>query len=148
LSRVLVILGSAREDSNTLKAVKEFCPFDSYEILDLKSVKLNPYNYNHSLNNQDDFQKIIEKMNQADHIIFATPVYWYSMSGLMKTLFDRFTELLSTYKQVGKSLKGKKTYLISVGSDQELPDGFEVPFKLTSEYFGMNYQRSFYKELT
>jgi multimeric flavodoxin WrbA len=78
-------------------------------------------------------------MGDAETIIFATPVYWYAMSGLMKVFFDRFTELLSTHKPLGKALKGKKIYLISTGSESELPPGFETPFKLTSEYFEMNY---------
>jgi hypothetical protein len=53
-------------------------------------------------------------------------------------------DLLSTHKPIGKSLKGKSTFLISTGTDPELPEGFEIPFKLTSEYFEMRYQKAFY----
>jgi len=38
---------------------------------------------------KDDVQKIFNKMRQADLLIFATPVYIFSMSGLMKRLLDR-----------------------------------------------------------
>ena len=62
----------------------------------------------------------------------------------MKVFFDRLNELLSTHKPLGKALKGKRTYLISTGSESELPLGFETPFKLTSEYFEMNYIKAFY----
>lgn len=37
----------------------------------------------------DDANAIVEKMIQADVIVFATPVYFYEMSGQMKTLLDR-----------------------------------------------------------
>lgn len=66
------------------------------------------------------------------------------MSGTLKVFFDRLTELLSTHKPIGKSLKGKKTYLISTGTDPVLPVGFEIPFKMTSEYFEMTFENTYY----
>ncbi len=38
---------------------------------------------------KDDMGVILEKMVQADAIVLATPVYYYSMNGQMKTLIDR-----------------------------------------------------------
>lgn len=38
---------------------------------------------------KDDANMIIELMMKADVIVFATPVYFYSVSGQLKTLFDR-----------------------------------------------------------
>lgn len=143
--KTLVILGTARGESNTLRAVEKLCPFSDYELIDLRALRVGQYEYDHSVNRDDDFHSIALKMQQADNIVFATPVYWYAMSGLLKILFDRFSELLSTYKPIGRSLKGKKTYLISTGSDPELPPGFEIPFKLTSEYFEMEFVKSYYQ---
>ena len=77
-------------------------------------------------------------------IVFATPVYWYAMSGLMKTFFDRFTDIVTTKKHLGIQLKGKSSLLLAVGTDQELPDGFEIPFKLSSDYLNMTYQGCIY----
>lgn len=34
----------------------------------------------------DDMNELAEKMLKADVIVFATPVYFYSMSGQLKTL--------------------------------------------------------------
>lgn len=44
---------------------------------------------------QDDANAIVEKMGAADVICFATPVYYYEMSGQMKTLLDRANPLYS-----------------------------------------------------
>ena len=38
---------------------------------------------------QDDMAEILEKMVAAEVIVMATPVYFYSMNGQMKTLIDR-----------------------------------------------------------
>lgn len=37
----------------------------------------------------DDADTIAQKMRTADVIVFATPIYYYEMSGQMKTLLDR-----------------------------------------------------------
>lgn len=42
---------------------------------------------------RDDMAAIIEKMLQADVVVFATPIYFYEMSGQMKTLLDRTNPL-------------------------------------------------------
>ena len=44
---------------------------------------------------QDDANVIMEKMREADVICFATPVYYYEMSGQMKTLLDRANALFA-----------------------------------------------------
>ena len=41
--------------------------------------------------------EILEKMVQADVIVLATPVYFYSLSGQLKTLIDR---TLPQYTQI------------------------------------------------
>jgi len=38
---------------------------------------------------KDDMAKILEKMVAADVIVMATPVYFYTMNGQMKTFIDR-----------------------------------------------------------
>ncbi len=73
MKKVIVILGSAREESNTLKAIKESLPFSDYEIIDLLKCKVEHYSYNPD-KPDDDFLLIVEKMLAAETIVFATPV--------------------------------------------------------------------------
>lgn len=44
---------------------------------------------------QDDANAIVAKIKEADVVVFATPVYFYEMSGQMKTLLDRTNPLFS-----------------------------------------------------
>lgn len=44
---------------------------------------------------KDDAAEIVEKMLAADVIVFATPIYYYEMSGQMKTLLDRGNPMYS-----------------------------------------------------
>jgi len=134
---VLVINGSARHDSNTLLAVKKLSPFSEYDIVSLHEYNLQYYAYDQDP--CEDFLKIVQKMIEANEIIFATPVYWYAMSGRMKNFFDMFTKLITVHKDLGRNLKDKNVYLIAQGSDEEIPNGFSVPFERTSSYFEMSF---------
>lgn len=42
---------------------------------------------------KDDALAIVEAMGRADVLVFATPIYYYEMSGQMKTLLDRANSL-------------------------------------------------------
>ena len=42
---------------------------------------------------RDDAGAIVEKMMHSDVLVFATPIYYYEMSGQMKTLLDRANPL-------------------------------------------------------
>ena len=142
-SKTIVIFGSSRSNGNTMDAVKSIIQKRKIEVIDLNKVKITPYDYNHG-NSNDDFIKIAKKMVNSDMIIFATPVYWYSMSSHMKIFFDRLTDIIQIRKDLVRSLKGKTCYLIVSGTDTGLPHGFEVPFRRTCNYFDMKYKDAFY----
>lgn len=142
---ILVINGSARDSSNTELAITHLCPFKKFELVNLRQISLAHYNYTEPM--KDDFLDIAERMSRAQAIVYATPVYWYAMSGLMKVFFDRLTELITTQKSLGRKLGGKDTYLIAQGSDPDMPDGFLVPFERTARYFDMNFVGHFYMSI-
>lgn len=45
---------------------------------------------------KDDAANITEKVQHADVIAFATPIYYYEMCGQMKTLLDRMNPLYTS----------------------------------------------------
>ncbi len=140
----LVIIGSARRQSDTGSFVEFTFDTINYKAINLLDYTISPYDYDNKYSDQDAFLKIIDEILNHNTIVFATPVYWYSMSGNMKVFFDRLTDLVTTKKQIGRQLKGKSVFLIAVGTDEKIPEGFEVPFKLTSDYFEMKYETSVY----
>ena len=135
----VILLASARKDSDTKKFIEKVFSNTEYKVIDLLDFTVLPYDYSHQYSEKDEFFKIIEELMQHETIVFATPVYWYSMSGLMKTFFDRLTDLVTIKKTSGRDLKDKSTFLVAVGTDKELPVGFDKPFELTSWYLHMLY---------
>jgi len=115
-----------------------------HELVDLLDFEIAPFDYNAKYPSTDQFQELAERMTKTKNIVFATPVYWYSMSGILKNFMDRFTDLITVDKEKGRALSGKNVYLFSVGADQFHPDGFEVPFRETARYLGMKYHEGVY----
>ena len=62
---------------------------------------------------KDDANAITEKMLNADVIVWATPIYYYEMSGQMKTLLDRLNPLYPS------DYKFRKVYMLSTAAEDE-----------------------------
>lgn len=139
----LVILGSARPDGETRRAIDIAFPPGTAELVVLPDFVIGGYDYAHG-NAGDGFDAIAARMAGADKIVFATPVYWYAMSAPLKIFFDRLTDMTENLKALGKSLAGKPVWMIATGVEDVLPEGFEVPFARTADYFGMSYRGSAY----
>ncbi len=139
-------MGAADGHKNTLEFLREKYAKQALEIIDLNDLNVLPYSYLQVP--ADNFQITIRKILDANLLVLATPVYWYSMSGIMKNFIDRFSNLLRDEdKQLGKSLYGKELELCSTGSDLKLPLGFEIPFARTAIYFGMDYMGAAYRSV-
>lgn len=135
----LIILGSSRKDGNTKKVVDEIISISDWDVLDLNDYNFSYYDYEHK-NLNDDYLPLVRKIiADYDVLIFATPVYWYAMSGIMKVFFDRITDLLDEEKDLGRKLRGKSMAVVSCSSGGNLGEHFWHPFLATAEYLGMNY---------
>ena len=66
---------------------------------------------------QDDAVEIAAKMHDADVLVFATPVYYYCVSGQLKTMLDRANPLFDT------DYAFTKAYLLAVAAE-DAPETF------------------------
>jgi len=135
----VIILGSARKNGNTKEVITEIMKICNWDLIDLTDYNISHFDYEHK-NRSDDFIPLLERItNDYATIIFATPVYWYSMSGMMKVFFDRLTDLLRIEKELGRKLRGKNMSVITSSNGDNLGNEFWLPFKKSAEYLGMHY---------
>ena len=62
---------------------------------------------------KDDAVEIAAKMHDADVLVFATPVYYYSVSGQLKTMLDRSNPLFDS------DYAFTKAYLLAAATEDE-----------------------------
>lgn len=99
---VLIISSSPRKGGNSdilcdefLRGAKE--AGNSVEKIFLRDKKINyctgcgfcNTNDNTACSQKDEMTEILEKMLKANVIVFATPIYFYTICGQLKTLIDR-----------------------------------------------------------
>ena len=61
----------------------------------------------------DDAVQIAEKVKNADVLVFVTPIYYYEMSGQMKTLLDRLNPLYPS------DYRFRRIYMLSTAAEDE-----------------------------
>jgi multimeric flavodoxin WrbA len=138
-NKKVIIVGTSRNNGNTTKIAAGIANQYAIDVINLNDYQFSYYDYE-GKNKDDDFQPLIKSIiEKYDTIIFATPNYWYNMSGIMKVFFDRCTDIILIEKESGKSLKGKKCGVISNSHEDELESDFYIPFRKSAEYLGMEY---------
>ncbi len=104
MKNVLIISSSLRRGSNSEALAKEFArgASDAGNKVELISLRDKDIRFcrgclacqkTQKCVIADDAQAIVAKMHDADVIVFATPIYYYEMSGQLKTLLDRANPL-------------------------------------------------------
>lgn len=61
---------------------------------------------------KDDVADIMNSVINADVVVWATPIYYYEMSGQMKTLIDRLNPMYS------KDYKFRDVYLLATAAEE------------------------------
>ena len=62
---------------------------------------------------KDDAVSIADSVLNADTLVFVTPIYYYEMSGQMKTLLDRLNPLYSA------DYRFRRVYMLSTAAEDE-----------------------------
>ena len=145
MSRVTILVGSMRRNGNTDLLARSFADGASenndVEIISVADYKVNPCigcnacrkNENGRCFQNDDMDKIYNKLKTTDILVIASPVYFYGLSAQLKAIIDRF------HAPVRNEFRIKKLGLLLVGADDipELFDSIKVQYKLTLNYFNL-----------
>ena len=125
--KILAILGSSRKEGNT-----EYLLGKSLEGIDHSQIRLTDYHIEPITDQRhtekgfsrvnDDYEKLLEVFLSHDLIIFATPVYWFGMSGQMKVFIDRWSQYMRDDRfNFKEKLAEQKAYVIvSGGADPKV----------------------------
>ncbi len=83
----------------------------------------------------DGMSEIYPRLEEADLIVFGTPVYWYGPTAKMKLLIDRMRPFIASRK-----LKGKRGVVVTPSEEGKSCCGpLMEMFRMSFEYLGMTY---------
>ena len=141
---ILILSGSPRKGGNTELLAEAFAKGASaqhhVEIVFVRDYKVNPclgcnacFKTNGICAQKDDMAMIYEKMNKADVLVIASPVYFCGISAQLKAVIDRF------HNPIRDSFHIKKMALLLVGAASlpELFDAILTEYNLCLRFFNI-----------
>ncbi len=145
--KVLILNGSPRVNGNTSYAVKTIADGikentgHEVEIINVTGLKVGGCIACDACQKnggdcimKDDTKNVIDKVLEADALVFASPVYYFGISSQLKAILDKFHSRSGDFKR-----RNKKLGVFAVGAD-ELPnrqyDLINDQFGCVCEYLG------------
>lgn len=143
MSNIVILVGSMRKGGNTDLLAQAFAEGarknNVVEIVSVADYKVNPCMGCNSCfareGNQcfqnDDMDRIYEKLKAADVVVVASPVYFYGISAQLKAVIDRL------HTPMRNEFSIKKLALLLVGAAQlpELFDAIILQYQLILNFF-------------
>ena len=114
MKKVVILTGSPVKKGTTDALVEHFAygaqaTGTKVERFDTAFMHITPCDGVRECKVEDDMTKITKSLVEADVLVFATPIYYFTMSGQLKIAIDRFFNL-------GETMKGKKkVYVLAAG---------------------------------
>ena len=141
--KILVLTGSARKDGNSNRMAHSFASSaeakgHEVNVIDTTKLKLNfchacetCYKTGKACSFDDDFNTIADDILTADALVFACPVYWYSVPSQIKAVMDKMFSFVVGGKE---EFFGKECALICCCEEEDpaILDGVRVPFERTA----------------
>lgn len=133
MTKVLIISSSYRKDSNSAALaakVGEGAKISGHEVelIDISRLEIRPCRgcesciqpKAKSCVTQDDMQALYPKIREADVLILASPIYWFTMCGQLKQFIDRCYAVAVPPEHIGTSpFAEKKIGAIFVYGDED-----------------------------
>lgn len=146
---IAVIYGGTRKESNTEILAENIVRGISAERIYLRNYNIQPIEDLrhaeggfHPIN--DDYNSIIDRIMSNNILLFVTPIYWYSMSGIMKNFIDRWSQTLRDARYPGfkEALEIKKAFVIAAGGDQPHFKGLPMiqQFQYIFDFIGISFE--------
>lgn len=137
--KIIVFTSSARKRGNSnlmAAAFMDAARQKGHEIrhIDATKLKIGPcracdgcYKTGKPCAFDDDFNQIAQEILEADGLVFAVPLYWYSMPACMKAVIDK----MHCYSGGGKDVSGKECAMITCCAEKEMEvlDGIRFTFR-------------------
>jgi len=128
MKKIVILLGSPRKNGNSERLAKSFATGSESQGAHVRFFRLHNMNIKGCSDCRqcwssgkhcivaDDMSQLYESIDNADVIVFATPLYWYSWSAQIKAVWDRMLPYVSDKAKT--TVKGKQGVLLVTAGDE------------------------------
>ena len=143
MSNIVILVGSMRKNGNTDLLAQAFAKGarknNSVEIVSVADYKVNPCigcnscfaREGNKCFQNDDMDRVYDKLRVADIVVVASPVYFYGVSAELKAVIDRL------HTPMRNEFSVKKLALLLVGAAElpELFDAIKLQYQMILHFF-------------
>jgi len=154
--KILVLFGSPKLKGNT-NQILEMVIEDLDDNIEYKRINLSKLKINHCMGcnkcnvgefeciYEDDMDYVNKSIEEADLVILATPIYFNSMTSIMKVMVDRCQRLYNIKVNNNIAFKEKKGIIIATAGSSNIKS-FEA-LENISKYFFLSINGKVVKKL-
>ena len=100
--------GSPNKDGNTYHIGERLLKHVDHDVLQMSDYRISQYG---QVYEDDQIKELLNKLKDCDTLVIGSPIYWYTVGGILKTFIDRLYMLPEA-----ENLRGKKLYFFAQGS--------------------------------
>ena len=108
MEKILFVNSSPNREGNTYRIGEELLKDKEHDVLQMADYRISQYG---QVFEDDEMKDVLKEMDKYDILVIGSPVYWYTVGGMLKTFIDRLYMLPEA-----EALRGKKLYLFAQGS--------------------------------
>lgn len=108
MEKILFVNSSPNRDGNTYRIGEELLKDKEHDVLQMADYRISQYG---QVFDDDEMKEVLKEMDKYDILVIGSPLYWYTVGGMLKTFIDRLYMLPEA-----EALRGKKLYLFAQGS--------------------------------
>ncbi len=108
MEKILFVNSSPNREGNTYRIGEELLKDKEHDVLQMADYRISQYG---QVFEDDEMKEVLKEMDKYDILVIGSPLYWYTVGGMLKTFIDRLYMLPEA-----EALRGKKLYLFAQGS--------------------------------
>ena len=135
MKKILFMNFSPNKNGNTYRIGKELLGHIDYDTLQMVDYKIHQYG---QVDSGDQIKEVLNIVKDYDTVVIGSPIYWYTVGGMLKTFIDRLYMLPEA-----DNLKDKNLYLFAQGTapDQDTIKSITFLANRLSTHMNMNLKR-------
>lgn len=107
MNKILFMNASPNKNGSTVNIANMLLKDSSYDVMEMSNYNVSQYG---AIRDNDQIKDMLNIIKDYDTLVIGTPVYFYTVSGILKTFIDRLYLL-----DEAECLKGKKLYFFAQG---------------------------------
>lgn len=107
MSKTLFMNASPNKDGSTVRIASSLLKDNDYDTMEMSDYNVSQFG---AVRDNDQIKDMLNIIKDYDILVIGTPVYFYTVSGILKTFIDRLYLL-----EEAEILKDKKLYFFAQG---------------------------------